>query len=537
MSPNTDQYKSPQSAGPHTLEGTRPGRARRPSARRVWLLAALAAVAVYLPTAAPGLLWGDSGDAQIRVLLGQFRDGSGLARSHPTYYAVAWGLHRALHVDAARAANLVSALAGAITVANFAWLAACFVRRRLALACAVALLMLSHTLWQLSAVAEVMTFSTMCLSFELICVVCFARTGRLRWLILVGLANGIGCSTHNLALLTWPAYVVLAARRWNTIPAPRVWSLLATAVAWLVGCVPLLLLAVAEYREASGLTETARSVLVGRHAQDVFNTTISANLVLRLVAYVGLNFPTPLILLAVPGWWRLRRAGSSGLWLFFTVAAATFLVFAARYSVPDQYTFLVHSYVFAALFAAVGLDWWLERRESLPVRVVVVLLSVIGPVVYAAAPSLAARFAGGSRPVALRYLPYRDPYQWFLTPWRAGYDGAERYAREVFALLPPEAVLFIDSTPRRPLEYLQQRDALRRDVRLVNPYYPQPWQDRPRIRSHNARPHIERGLVYSASDRAEHVPAWAAKAGYRYVPVGCLFRVELPEGEPSDGDE
>ncbi|HUU85643.1 MAG TPA: hypothetical protein VM243_19260 [Phycisphaerae bacterium] len=507
------------------------------SARRAWLLGLVFAAAVYLPTMAPGLLWGDSGDAQIRVLLGQFRDTGAIARSHPTYYAVAWSLYRALHVDAAWAANLVSALAGVITVANFAWLAACFVRRRLALACAVALLTLSHTLWQLAAVAEVMTFSTMCLSFELICVVCFARTGRLGWLVLVGLANGVGWSTHNFALLTWPAYVVLAARRWKTIPTPRVRSLVATAAAWVVGCVPLLLLAVAEYREANALAETARSIFLGRHAQDVLNTTISANLVLRLVAYVGLNFPTPLILLAVPGWWRLRRAGSSGTWLFFTVAGATFLVFAARYSVPDQYTFLVHSYVFAALFAAVGLDWWLERYGSLPVRVVVVLLSIVGPVVYAAAPSLAARFAGGSPSVVLRHIRYREPYRWFLTPWRTGYDGAERYAREVFALLPPEAVLFIDTTPRRPLEYLQQRDALRRDVRLVNPKYPQPWWDRPRIRVHNVGPYIEQGLVYSASDRPGYVPKWAAKAGYRYVPVGCLFRVELPEGAPSEGDE
>lgn len=520
MSRETQQHEPRQDSGADPTD--------RPSARRAWLLAAIAATGVYLPTMAPGLLWGDSGDAQVRVLIGQLAEHRSVARSHPTYYAVAVAVHRTLCVDAARAANLVSALAGIITIANFAWLVASFVRRRLAVACGVALLLLSHTLWQLAAVAEVMTFSTMCLSFELVCLVRFARTGRLRWLMLVGLANGIGWSTHNFAVLTWPAYLVLAVRRWKTIPAPRARSLAATGGAWLVGCVPLLVLTVMEYRQLDNVATTLRSIFFGRYAQQVFNTTITWGLLLRLIAYLGLNFPTPVILLAVPGWWLFRRAASPALWLFFTVAGAAFFAFAARYNVPDQYTFLVHSYVFAALFAAVGLDWWLGRHGSAGMRLALVLLSITGPLVYAAAPSLARTYTGGAVPLTTSDLPYREPYQWFLTPWRTGYNGAERYAREALALLPPEAVLFINATPRPPLEYLQQCDALGRDGHRSGPKFPWTWEHPFRPNPHTIRPYVERGLVYAASDRREYLPVWLFDAGYRFTPVGCLFRVELP---------
>ena len=45
-----------------------------PRVLRVWLVAALCALALYLPSMAPGVLWGDSGDAQVRVLAGAIRD-------------------------------------------------------------------------------------------------------------------------------------------------------------------------------------------------------------------------------------------------------------------------------------------------------------------------------------------------------------------------------------------------------------------------------------------------------------------------------
>ncbi|MEZ6083387.1 MAG: hypothetical protein R3E58_05415 [Phycisphaerae bacterium] len=74
-------------------------------------MAFLAAAVLYCATAAPGVLWGDFGEAQLRVLTGQLQDLRELARSHVTYFAVTCGITRLLGTNPVETANLVSALA------------------------------------------------------------------------------------------------------------------------------------------------------------------------------------------------------------------------------------------------------------------------------------------------------------------------------------------------------------------------------------------------------------------------------------------
>lgn len=496
-----------------------------PRLGRVWLLAAACGLAVYLPTLAPGVLWGDSGDAQIRVLAGALSDPRELARAHVTYYATAIALAKVLRLEPAWAANLVAALAGAVTVANFAALLTRFVRRRVAVASGTALLLLSHTLWQLSTGAEVITFFTMCLSFELLMFARFAQTSRPSGLVAAAFANGLGFSTHNFALLTWPAYVILFVFQRKRLPSlSRRHAALAIG-AWLLGAVPLAVLVLLEWGRVGSLAETARSLLVGRFGPEVFNTGISLGLVVRLIGFVGLNFPTPLILLAAGGWWRLRRSDSRGCWLFLSVAAATFILFGARYTVPDQYTFLVPSYIFLVLFTAVGVDEWLAHRPSTAGTILVLALSLTAPVAYALAPPLARRWPATAKVLSPREIPYREPYWWFLTPWRTGYHGPERYAREVFEALPPDALLLIDTTMRRPLVYLQRRERLRPDVRLPDAF---DWWDGRKpitIGPDNARSYIDRGLLFCATTVRPYIPAWLLDGDFEFESVGLVYRV------------
>jgi hypothetical protein len=475
---------------------------------------------------APGVLWGDSGDAQLRVLTGAWRDYREVARSHVTYYAVAIALHEALRLDAALAANLVAALAGAITVANFAWLLSLVVRERLALACGVALLLFSHALWQLSTGAEVVTFSTMFLSLELVMALRFLQTGGVRWLALAAFVNGLGWSTHNFAMLIWPAYAATAVFRWKLIPRPGARCLVIAACMWLAGCTPLIVLTALEYARLGDFGETLRSLLVGIYAGEVFNTQLTGGLLLRLVGYVVLNFPTPLLVLAAWGWMRLRREGRPGVVLFLTIAAVSYAVFAGRYIVPDQHTFMVHSYLFLILFVSIGAAQWLRRHRSMGAKVALAALSLLGPLAYAVGPPLARRYAGDMFPLRERRIPYRETYGWFLRPWRPGYRGAERYAREVLDSLPTDAVLLADSTIRRPLDYLQGCDGLRRDVRLPNTPFRRPWQEQTRVGQENAGAFIDDGLLFCTSNLAAYMPSWLSDDRYRLEQYGHVYRVE-----------
>ncbi len=490
---------------------------------RIWSGAAAGAAVVYVSTMAPGVLWGDSGDAQIRVLIGALTDARELARAHTPYYATAIALHRLTGADAAWVANLVSALAGAVTVANFAWLLTHFVRRNASLVSAVAMLLLSHTLWQLSTGAEVVTFSTMCLSFELAAVVSFLTGRRPIWLVLAGLANGIGWSTHNMAMLTWPAYVVLMAMEWRRRPPARVFA--AAGTAWLIGVLPLAVVTAMEYSQSGSVSDTVRSLLVGRYSRQVFNVDLGLGTAARAMAYVAMNFPTPLVLLAPWGWWRLRRHERRATWWFLTVAGGMYGLFAVRYRVADQYTFFVHAYLFLILFAAVGIEFFLDRRPSRRFVAAVLVLSALGPPVYALAPPITRAIPATRAFLPAREIPYRESYAWFLRPWRTGYRGAERYAREVFRILPSDSVLLTDEMMRPPLIYLQVRDGMRSDVTVPDPRY----------LSHGLRPVtvseaaavslIEIGRLYCGSTVRTSLPGWLADGPYTLDPFDLVFRV------------
>src|SRR5262249_23680990 len=67
-----------------------------------------------------------------------------------------------------------------------------------------------------------------------------------------------------------------------------------------------------------------------------------------------------------------------------------------------------------------------------------------------------------------RTVPYRDPYDFFIKPWKCGDTGQRRYVNEVYAQLPPGSVLFTSYTMQFMLEYGQLVDRLRPDVTLIS---------------------------------------------------------------------
>jgi hypothetical protein len=202
-----------------------------------------------------------------------------------------------------------------------------------------------------------------------------------------------------------------------------------------------------------------------------------------------------------------------------------------RYNVPDQYTFLVHAYVFIVVFAAIGVDHWLGRFPSAPMRVAVVALSLTGPVVYAMAPMLLRDAAWTQRFMPARDVPYRDSYTWLLRPWRAGYHGAERYAREVFEVLPPDAVLLAGDTVRRPLVYLQIRDGVRPDVRISTGRRDPLGRQAVVMTPADALDYAGRGRLFSTGRNAGYAPSWLFQDGYRFEPIGHVYRVRAAEPE------
>lgn len=496
-----------------------------PSARlREYILVWLAALLLYGLTIAPGPLWQDSGLAQVRVLRRDLAGNLGLALSHPLYYILAFAFQDLPIASPALKTNLVSAVFAAVTVANIYWLVRLLTGTMIAALTAAFALMVAHTFWQHAVLAEVYSVSTALLSFEMLALCQFARQRRLFWLVLVFLANGFGISNHMLAVLHLPieiaVLIYLTAQRqvgWRT------W--LFSAGAWLLGASLYLGLIFAAWSNGMSAIEVLRSALFGTaYGQKVLSLQLNAHLIRNSILYLGLNYPTPLALLAIPGLVALFRHPPRWFAVAFAFTLFIHLAWAIRYDVPDQYTFFIPSVVLIAPLIGLGVAWVMNRRwtnAAAPRRMGLICLvfAAVPIAVYAALP----RFAGaaGFSLETRRELPFRDAYHYFLNPWKFGETGPQRFAETARDSLPDGAVLLADGTAVRPIHFLQLTGHWRDAIRV----FPSPigrdedWPDPQTLTAELAA-----GRVYVVSPQRGYIPPWLL-TGYDFEPAGVVFRV------------
>jgi hypothetical protein len=494
------------------------------SLAKTWVLGTVLAIAVYWPSLAPGLLWEDSGEAQVRVLAQAYRDGLELSRAHITYYTPAILLHRFGGIDAARAANVVAMLAGAITIGNFAVLLVLLLERVVARVAGTALLLFSHTMWQTSAVAEDNTCTTMFLTLELLAVALFLKTGRGGWLVLAALSNGLGGSNHNWAMLIWPAYAIFLIRHSGQLPRVPARMAWLAGLVWVAGWTPVAVITLQEYVHTHALLRTVTSLLFGVSESQIVTPFVKFHLLANSIGYLLLNFPTPLIVFAWLGWRSPSKRWPEGLRTLLTVAGVTYAAFTVRLDFQNQYRYFIPFYIVLSVFLGAGMDNWLAGQHSRKAVVAVLALSIAGPLVYWVAPSVARKYGRGWVPMPEHQLPYVDNYDWLMRPWRTGYHGAERYAGEVLAVLPQGAVLLADSGFRRPIDYLQGRDGLRPDIRVPFSTLDRPWQRNMQISERDYPLWVDRNLLFCTCNNISRARPWLLPK-YRLEPWGPLYRI------------
>ncbi|HUU98534.1 MAG TPA: DUF2723 domain-containing protein [Phycisphaerae bacterium] len=499
--------------------------ARRASpSGREYLVALLAALVFYLVSMAPGPLWQDSGLAQVRVLQGDLHGNFGLALSHPLYYVLAIGFQYLPLGESAFKTNLVSAVFGALTVANAFLLLRVVTRRRTPAVVGALSLAVAHTFWQHCALAEVYTVSTALLVTELLCLRQYARHGNSRWLVLLFLTNGVGVSNHVLAVLSLACYGIMLL--WLLLRRKvAVNTVILSGLAWLLGAGLYLGMILGEIMSGAGVGETARSALFGSHYERyVLNLVPGGRLLVNSLQYLALNFPTPVALLALTGLLALPTMRPR---LFARVLGGLLVVhllWAVRYDVVDQYTFFIPSVVLIALLIGVGAERFLQRRRA-RWRGVLIVGALLPAIVYIPLPQIAR--AAGLKTGVSRKVPYRNEYKYFLHPWKTGYRGAEQFADELCEALPPGAVLVADGTTVRPIHYLQLTHRWREDIRVwpsLDPAQPS-WP----ATEEELRPQLDAGLVYVVAPQKRYCPQWLLD-GYDFTTGGIVHRVR-PRGD------
>jgi hypothetical protein len=488
----------------------------------LWLSGLAGALVLYVLTLAPDLVWQDSGDYQYEAARLDFSRPGDAVRVHPWFLVAAHVLGSVPLWNYAYAANLASAIGTALAAANVLVLARLVTGRTWPGVLAAVSFAVGQAVWAHAAMAETYGWAAAFLSAECLCAWAYLARRQARWLLLLFLLNGIAISNHLLAVLSlavfavWTLYECIRRRTpWRVVPAG--------AGCWLAGGTLYWIVVGMEYARTASVAQTLRSALVGRWGGAIFNMADLAALLGKSVLYVGLNYPTPLIAAGFIGAWVLVRRRDAFARLL-VVLAAVYFVWAARYKVADQYAFFIPFYVFGSVLIGVGAAWILERAR--PRIAWAILAAALVPVaVYAVLPDVAERASLISFP---RRLPYRNPYTFFLQPWRTGDWSARRFAQKTLDAMPPRAVLIPDSTSEPPLVCLQKLEGRRPDVLIaythgaprdvVAHYWDADEDLLPEIRAEGRR-------VFVVSNGPDYMPRWVAEFTCR-KPFGIVWEVE-----------
>lgn len=479
---------------------------------------------------------------QWRVLGNDVEGELGLALSHPLFYLVAIGGKYILWGEPAWRVNVVGAALGALGVASMFLLVRLWTGRAWAALVSAVTLAVMHTYWRHAALPETYDMYVALLLGELSCLVGYVRTGRRGWVYGLALVNGLAVATHMMGVLSLAVWLVLGGvglwrsrLRWRDA---AVWVGL-----WLLGALPYLWLIGSALAEGQSLGAVVHSAAFGQSwAGAVLNRSVSLGLLRENVLLFGYNFATPNVLLTVVGVAWLFGRGGSKRWLGWVLAVMLVLYggFAGRYTVADRYAFFLPFYALTAVLVGLGAAWVAQRWHWGVCWRAGVLLAALLPVgVYAVAPVVAER--AQVRLGTKRQLPYRNEYRWFLQPWKRGYDGPARFARETFDTAGADAVVYADQTTVYPLLYAQRVGGCSRDVSVVSS----------RVHSGavaaleegSVAAWVARGQLYVVTPAAGYCPVFLLDH-YDFEPAGPIWRVTVrpdaasayEDGEPSAGE-
>jgi hypothetical protein len=476
---------------------------------------------LYAFTCAPTILWQDSGAFTYRIWHNDIQGNLGLAITHPLYILIGIAVKYIPLGEFAYRVNLISAVAAAIAVANLFLLLRLWLSRNLPAVIAATTLAVSWTFWQHAVIAEVYTLSLALLTAELIMLLQYVRTTRIRYLYLLGLFNGLAIANHMWAVFGFACYIVfllvLLVRRQIGLKHLGIIVCL-----WVAGAAPYEYLVIKNIILSGDVKATLTSAVFGNLWQGpVLNVSISMKMVLENIIFILLNFPTPNLVLFFVGLWVLRKkAPAKSFGNIVLVLLVLYFVFAFRYTIPDRYVFFLPFYCFAAVLIGLGADVILAQYNRKTLVFVVLVFALLPIPAYCFTPELARKTY---KPLGQRrQRPYRDEYIYFLQPWKTGYRGAERFANEALDMVEKNAIIYADSTTVHALLYAQQVKGKRLDVKIVSDY----------DRSENAPIFNEDTIAVLLNDSSLYVvspfPGYCPQfllEQYKFKQVGILWRV------------
>lgn len=432
-----------------------------------YFLVLLAAAVLYIASCAPGPLWQDSGMYQYRIWHNDIEGKLGLALSHPLYHIIGIGVKYIPLGEFAYRVNLISAVAAAFTIANLFLLLRLWLGKNVPAVLAAITLALSWTIWQSASIAEVYTLYSALFLAELIMLFQYIKTGRVGFLYLLALFNGLAIANHMWAVIAFACYLVflvtLLARRQISL---RYFGIIVAL--WVIGAAPYEYLIIKNIIQTDDFTGTVASALFGNSWRGaVFNISLSTKLVGENLIFMAYNFPTPNIIFFFAGLYGLKKVSPSRSFTNILLALLIlFFVFAFRYTVPDRYAFFIPFYCLVSILIGVGFNLLVTQFNRKILCRIVFILALLPIPAYITAPVIAQKIQFNLS--TKREIPYRNDYIWFLRPWKTGCYGAEKFANEALDAVEDKAIIYADGTTVYALLYIQEIEGKRRDATIVS---------------------------------------------------------------------
>ncbi len=481
------------------------------------------ALTLYIASCAPGTLWQDSGMYQYRIWHNDIEGKLGLALAHPLYHIIGIAAKYIPLGEFAYRVNLISAIAGAIAVANLFLLLRLWLGKNPPALIGALTLALSWTTWQFASIAEVYTLHSALFIAELVMLFQYVKTKRIGYLYLLGLLNGLALSNHMWAAIAFACYAVfLAVLLVKKQIGTKNFGII--VLLWVIGAAPYEYLIITSAIQR-GIVSTLASAAFG-NAWDsaVLNTSLSARIVKENLIFIAYNYPTPNIFLFFAGLWGLYRLAPARSFAHILLALLIlFFVFAFRYDVPDRYAFFMPFYCLVPIFIGLGYHNLVRRKKSRLIRYLAAFFTLLPVPAYIITPIMAEKMQ--FKIPTKRTIPYRNDYIWFLRPWNGSNAGPEQFATEALSGVEDNAIILADGTTVYALWYVQQAKGIKTGVRVLSKHgsyeNPAAFPTKETIGEM-----IAKNPIYVVSPVAGYCPDYLLEGErYDFVKTGPIYRV------------
>jgi hypothetical protein len=480
------------------------------------------ALIFYSFSCAPGALWQDSGMYHYRIWHNDIEGNLGLALAHPLYHVIGIIVKAIPLGEFGFRINFLSAIFGALTVANVFLLLRLWLGELLPAVIGAIMLAVSWTFWQHCSIAEVYTLYTAIFTAELIFLFQYFKTEGKGWLYLVFLFNGLSIANHMWGVIPLACYVVLCVfllcrKKIKISDAGFI------ILVWVVAAGLYEYLIIKAIVRTGDVTGVLRSALFGLNWKSkVLNVGISPKITFQNFIFIGYNFLTLNFLLLFVGLYTLNKnCPKPGFGHILAAMFLLFFVFAFRYKVPDRYAFFIPFYCLVVILIGLGAKVLCQRYRWKGLEVILILFTVLPVIAYQYVPTILDRLGIGLP--TKRQIPYRGDSTYFLQPWKGGDQSCQLFATEALETVKEQAVIIADGTTVYPLWYYQQIKGLRPDVKIVSWHqgYTNPIEF-PTVDT--IEKIMENTDVYVVSPVGGYCPQFLLD-NYDFVPRGSIYEV------------